>query len=68
MRGRGEGMTDYTIRRNMLLRKMKTGNLTTEERLELRDILTKEREHKEKTNDIWGALIILGILYYLSKK
>ena len=49
-------------KRDILLQKLKKGNLNSSEKSDLRKILEYERIVKQNNNDTWGALVIVGIL------
>lgn len=49
-------------KRDILLQKLKKRSLSSSEKSDLRKILEYERLLKQNNNDIWGALVIVGIL------
>jgi len=55
-------------RRTLLLKKMKATSLKKPEKSELKKLLLMEKKTKELQNDTWGALVIVGLLYFLEKK
>lgn len=57
-----------TSRRSELLKKLKKGNITSAEKTELISLLKREKKIKEKSDDVWGLLVLAGLLYFLSKK
>jgi len=55
-------------RLNYLLERMRANLLNAAERLELNRLLSAERSKKQGSGDIWGLILLLGIIYFLSKK
>ena len=55
-------------RLNYLLERMRANLLSPSERGELNLLLDNKRNRKQGSGDIWGLIVLLGILYFLSKK
>jgi len=60
-------MIDQTKRFAQLLTKWKRHKITKQDKQELRKLLEKDRQFRESVSDLWGALIDIGLLYFLSK-
>jgi len=61
-------MPSTQSKRDALLRKMKAGHLSNLEKEDLIQILTAEKSLKEKRKDVWGTIVVLGLLHFLTKK
>ena len=53
------------IRCNNLLKKWNAGTITDMEKVGVRILLVELQREKEKSDDIWGSLVISGLLVQL---
>ena len=54
------------IRCNSLLKKWKVGTITDTEKIGVRILLNDLQKEKEKSGDLWGSLVITGMLVQMN--